>query len=211
MEKFKVGITGGIGSGKSTVCRLFAQWNVTIIDADALSHELTGPGGKAVAAIHEAFGSQAINAKGGMDRAYMRQRVFEDDSVRHTLQAIIHPLIRQEMLSKTTNATGEYVIYDIPLLVESLHKYKDLLNVICVVDCEESEQILRVQKRSGLSVEAIMNILKAQASREQRLAVANEVIFNGRGITHEQLQERAFALHQKWLLSARKLASASVD
>lgn len=209
MEKFKVGITGGIGSGKSTVCRLFAQWNVTIIDADALSHELTGPGGKAIAAIHEAFGSQAINAEGALDRAYMRQRAFEDVSARNKLQAIIHPLISQEMASKTASATGEYVIYDIPLLVESIHKYKDFLNVICVVDCEESEQILRVQNRSGLSVEAIMNIINAQASREQRLAVANEVIFNGSGVTHEQLQERAFALHQKWLLLARKLSNAN--
>ncbi len=208
MEKFKVGITGGIGSGKSTVCRLFAQWNVTIIDADAISHELTGPGGKAITAIRAAFGSQSINAEGGMDRAYMRQLAFDDAGARHQLQAIIHPLISQEMASKTASATGDYVIYDIPLLVESINKYKDFLDVICVVDCEVSEQLLRVKSRSGLSDEAIRNIIKAQASREQRLAVANEVIFNGSGVTHEQLEQRAFELHQKWLLSARKLAGA---
>lgn len=206
MEKFKVGITGGIGSGKSTVCRLFAQWNVTIIDADAISHELTGPGGKAITAIQSIFGKQAISAECGMNRAYMRKLVFEDAGVRHQLQAIIHPLINQEMAQKTASATGDYVIYDIPLLVESIHKYKDFLNVICVVDCEESEQVLRVQARSGLSVEAVMNIIRAQASREQRLAVATEVIFNGSEVTHEQLQKRAFELHQKWLLQAQKFS-----
>lgn len=206
MEKFKVGITGGIGSGKSTVCRLFAQWNVTIIDADAISHELTGPGGKAITAIQSIFGKPAISAEGGMNRAYMRKLVFEDAGVRHQLQAIIHPLINQEMAKKTASATGDYVIYDIPLLVESIHKYKDFLNVICVVDCEESEQLVRVQARSELSVEAVMNIIKAQASREQRLAVATEVIFNGSEVTHEQLQKRAFELHQKWLLQAQKFS-----
>lgn len=206
MEKFKVGITGGIGSGKSTVCRLFAQWNVSIIDADAISHELTQTGGKAIAPIRAAFGNQAINAEGAMDRAYMRKLAFEDVSARNKLQAIIHPLIGQETAVRTASATGDYVIYDIPLLVESIHKYKDFLHVVCVVDCEEAEQVSRVQKRSGLSEEAIMNIIKAQASREQRLAVATEVIFNGTGVTHEQLQEHAFELHQKWLLSAQKLA-----
>lgn len=206
MKKFKVGITGGIGSGKSTVCRFFQEWHVTIIDADAISHELTQAGGKAIPAIRAAFGDISITPEGAMNRVYMRELAFKDVSARKKLQDIIHPAIKEETALRTAQAEGVYIMYDIPLLVESINKYRDFLDVVCVVDCEESEQVLRVKNRSGLDTDAIMDIIRAQASREQRLAVANEVIFNGRGVNQGQLRQRAHELHQKWLLLAQQPA-----
>ena len=206
MKKLKVGITGGIGSGKSTVCRFFQEWQVTVIDADAISHELTQAGGKAIPAIRAAFGDISITPEGAMNRVYMRELAFKDVNARKKLQDIIHPAIKEETALRTERAEGVYIMYDIPLLVESINKYRDFLDVVCVVDCEESEQVLRVKKRSGLETDAVMDIIWAQASREQRLAVANEVIFNGRGVSQGQLRQRAHELHQKWLLLAQKPA-----
>ncbi len=196
---FRIGLTGGIGSGKSTVAGLLAAHGAAIIDADALARQLTQAGGQAMPAVAAAFGDQAVQPDGAMDRAYMRQRVFSDPGARRQLERILHPLIGEAMADAERRASGCYLVYDIPLLVESMEKYRGRLDRICVVDCEETEQIARVQARSGLTADAIADIIKAQASRQQRLAVADDVIFNGAGITLDRLKTRVQSVHQGWL------------
>lgn len=196
---YRIGLTGGIGSGKSTVSQLLAARGATVIDADALSRSLTQPGGKAMPAIAQTFGSRAVQADGAMDRAYMRQQVFQDAAKRRQLEQILHPLIGQATQAAAAAATGLYLVYDIPLLVESLARYRPIMDRICVVDCEETEQIARVQTRSGLSAQAVTDIMSTQASRQQRLAAADDVIFNGVGITLAMLEERVQRVHEHWL------------
>ncbi len=196
---FRIGLTGGIGSGKSTVSAMLAARGATVIDADAVSRSLTQAGGAAMPAIVATFGKDAVQADGAMDRAYMRQRVFEDAAVRRQLEQILHPLIGQAMQAAAEAARGIYLVYDIPLLVESLHKYRQRVDRICVVDCEETEQIARVQARSGLSPKTVAEIMSTQASREQRLAAADDVIFNGRDVTLAQLEARVQQAHEGWL------------
>ena len=196
---YRIGLTGGIGSGKSTVARLLAARGASIIDADALSRSLTQAGGPAMPAIADAFGTRAVQADGAMDRSYMRQQVFHDAEKRRRLEHILHPLIGQAMQSAAATATGLYLVYDIPLLVESLVRYRPIMDRICVVDCEETEQVARVQARSGLSVQAVNEIMSTQASRQQRLAAADDVIFNGTGITLVMLEDRVQQAHENWL------------
>jgi len=201
-------LTGGIGSGKSTVSRLLAARGASVIDADALSRALTQPGGQAMPAIAAEFGQQAVQADGAMDRSYMRQRVFDDVKVRRRLEQILHPLIGAAMQAAAQAATGLYLVYDIPLLVESLARYRPIMDRICVVDCEETEQIARVRARSGLSAQAVTDIMHTQASRAQRLAAADDVIFNGIGISPAMLEERVQQVHDGWLqLMAQRKAS----
>lgn len=205
---FRIGLTGGIGSGKSTVSRLLAARGASVIDADALSRALTQPGGQAMPAIAAEFGQQAVQADGAMDRSYMRQRVFDDVKVRRRLEQILHPLIGAAMQAAAQAATGLYLVYDIPLLVESLARYRPIMDRICVVDCEETEQIARVRARSGLSAQAVTDIMHTQASRAQRLAAADDVIFNGIGISPAMLEERVQQVHDGWLqLMAQRKAS----
>ena len=205
---FRIGLTGGIGSGKSTVAQLLAARGASVIDADALSRALTQPGGQAMPAIAAEFGQQAVQADGAMDRTYMRQRVFDDVKVRRRLEQILHPLIGAAMQAAAQAATGLYLVYDIPLLVESLARYRPIMDRICVVDCEETEQIARVRARSGLSAQAVTDIMNTQASRSQRLAAADDVIFNGMGISTAMLEERVQQVHDGWLqLMAQRKAS----
>ncbi|WP_242444353.1 dephospho-CoA kinase [Advenella sp. S44] len=196
---YKIGLTGGIGSGKSTVARLLSARGASVIDADALSRSLTEPGGLAIPAIADAFGARAIDVDGAMDRSYMREQVFQDAEKRRRLEHILHPLIGQAMQSAAATAKGLYLIYDIPLLVESLARYRPIMDRICVVDCEETEQVARVQARSGLSVQAVTEIMSTQASRQQRLAAADDVIFNGIGISFVMLEDRVQQVHENWL------------
>src|SRR5690606_15400104 len=136
-----------------------------------------------------------VQADGAMDRTYMRQRVFDDVKVRRRLEQILHPLIGAAMQAAAQAATGLYLVYDIPLLVESLARYRPIMDRICVVDCEETEQIARVRARSGLSAQAVTDIMNTQASRSQRLAAADDVIFNGMGISTAMLEERVQQVH----------------
>lgn len=196
---FRIGLTGGIGSGKSTVAQLLTARGATVIDADAMSRALTQAGGAAMPAIAAAFGDAAVQPDGAMDRAYMRKRVFEEADVRRQLEQILHPLIGQAMQAAADAASGVYLVYDIPLLVESLDRYRQMMDRICVVDCEETQQIARVQARSGLSVKTVTEIMSAQASRQQRLAAADDVIFNGIGVTLAMLDARVQQVHEGWL------------
>ena len=175
---FIVGLTGGIGSGKSTVADSFAHLGVPVIDTDVIARELTVPGGAALALIHDAFGDAVMRADGTLDRAALRRLVFADSSARLQLEAILHPRIRQVV--EGTIATlhhAPYVLIVIPLLVET-GGYRDLLNRVLVVDCPEAMQIERVMARSGLTHDEVAAVIAAQAGRAERLAAGDDVIAN---------------------------------
>ena len=176
---YVVGLTGGIGSGKSAVAELFAARGVPVIDTDAIAHELTAPGGAAMPAICAEFGDGAAGADGALDRAAMRAIVFADPSARKRLEAILHPMIRSESERRlAAHAAGSaYAILMVPLLIES-GDYRKRVNRIAVVDCAEATQIDRVMRRNGLARSEIERILAAQATRAERLAAADDVIDN---------------------------------
>ena len=174
---FIVGLTGGIGSGKSAAANRFGELGATVIDTDLIAHALTAPGGQAMTAIREAFGSTVIAADGSLDRKAMRDRAFADTLQRKRLEAILHPLIRAESERLAREATGAYVVLVVPLLVES-GTYRERCQRICVVDCPVELQIARVMARNGLSEAQVRAIMSTQATREDRLAAANDVIDN---------------------------------
>ncbi|WP_034296720.1 dephospho-CoA kinase [Herbaspirillum sp. RV1423] len=174
---FSVGLTGGIGSGKTTVANLFAERGAALIDTDAIAHQLTTPGGAAIASIRAAFGDGFIDADGAMDRARMRAHVFADAGARQRLESILHPLIRSETVRAAGEAHGDYLIFVVPLLVES-QQWRKRASRILVVDCTEEVQIARVMQRNGMTREQVQAIIAAQATRAERLAVADDVIEN---------------------------------
>lgn len=175
--RFAVGLTGGIGSGKSTVADLFAARSVAIIDTDLISHCLTAPGGAAMDAIHAEFGAPFLTADGALDRARMRAYVFEEPSARARLEAILHPLIRSETERAAQQAAGAYLMFVVPLLVES-GNWQERVDRVLVVDVPEEEQVRRVTQRSGLPAAQVRAIMAAQATRADRLAAADDVIDN---------------------------------
>ena len=193
---YVVGLTGGIGSGKSTVARLFEAHGATVIDADAIAHALTAAGGGAMPAIVAAFGPEVAEADGALDRAAMRRRVFEDPAQRERLEAILHPLIRAESERQVAAAPSPYVIQMVPLLIESGH-YRERCQRILVVDCPEAVQVARVVARSGLGGAAVARIMAAQASRDARLAAADDVVDNSGDPA--ALAPQVAALHQRYL------------
>ena len=194
---FKLGLTGGIGSGKTYVANLLAGWGASVIDTDQIAHALTAPEGLAIAPIRAAFGSDVISLEGALDRSKMRELVFSNPAKRVTLEEILHPLIAQEVLVQAKTATGLYAVFVVPLLVES-GRWRDRIDRLCVVDCDEATQIARVQARSGIPTDTIRRILDAQASREQRLAVADDIIVNSARTTVQQLEKQVLVLHEGW-------------
>jgi dephospho-CoA kinase len=196
---FTVGLTGGIGSGKSTVADCFAALGVPVIDTDVIARELTAPGGTALDAIRAVFGATVMQADGTLDRAVLRRRVFADSAARHQLEAILHPRIRQGVAQKLATLTAPYALIVIPLLVET-GDYRDVLNRVLVVDCPEAVQIARVMARSGLAHGEIKAILAAQAGRAERLAVADDIIVNT--VSLGALRAEVAALHQRYLALA---------
>ncbi len=194
---FVVGLTGGIGSGKSTVADHFAALGAGVVDADAIAHELTGAQGVAMPGIAAEFGQSVLRADGALDRAAMRQHVFFDPPAKSRLEAILHPLIRRESELRCRTAQGvPYVILAVPLLVES-GAYRELLRRILVVDCDEAVQISRVVARSGLSVAEVQAIMATQAARADRLAVADDIVLNNED--RESLASQILGLHQRYL------------
>lgn len=203
---FAVGLTGGIGSGKSLVADLLAARGAAIIDTDVIAHQLTAPGGAAMPAIREAFGNTVIGADGALDRAAMRERVFADPDARRTLEAILHPMIgEQTEMAARAAADAPYLVYVVPLLVES-GRWKSRVDRVLVVDCPESLQVERVMRRNQLPVAQVEAIMAAQASRSQRLAIADDVIVNdGERLHVESAVDR---LHADYLrLAAKKQAA----
>jgi dephospho-CoA kinase len=191
-----IGLTGGIGAGKSTVAALFAELGATVIDTDEIAHELTGRSGAAMPAIREAFGAGVIAADGSLDRPRMRALAFSDAEVRARLEQILHPLIRSEVARRTAAAVTPYVVVVVPLLVEKAG-YRETVDRIVVVDCPVEVQIGRVMRRSGLSRTEVERIIAAQASRDARLAVADDVILNDGDL--ERLRAAVRELHQRYL------------
>jgi dephospho-CoA kinase len=201
-----VGLTGGVGSGKSTVADFFVELGAALVDTDAIAHELTGLNGNAMPALLAAFGPSVANAAGAMDRAAMRQRVFADASARSVLEGILHPMIRQLSDQRCQSATAAYVILAVPLLVESA-TYRQRCDRILVVDCPENRQIERVMARNGLSADEVKAIMAAQASRTERLAVADDILMNDTDLPI--LKNRVLALHQKYLQYLDKKPNAN--
>jgi len=206
VSEFVVGLTGGIGSGKSTVADLFVEQGAALVDTDAIAHELTGPGGAAMPLLVEAFGAQVARPDGAMDRATMRRLVFADPAAKLRLEGILHPLIRQLSAERCRAATAPYVILAVPLLVES-GTYRERCDRIVVVDCPESLQIERVIARNGMRRDEVLAIMAAQASRAQRLAVADDVVVNDAGRT--KIYDRVAELHLKYLLLSAEKVKAS--
>jgi dephospho-CoA kinase len=204
---YRVGLTGGIGSGKSKVADLLARWGAAIVDTDVIAHDLTAPGGAAIEPIRQAFGPEVIAANGALDRAAMRDLVFQSPESRKRLEAILHPMIRSETQARASVAKGCYVVFVVPLLVES-GRWAEALDRVCVVDCDPETQVARVQARSGLTREAIERIMSAQASREARLAAAHDVVFNGSDTSLELLESRVRALHEVWCTQAQQQPAA---
>jgi len=195
--KFKVGLTGGIGSGKTQVANLLAGWGASVIDTDLIAHSLTAPSGQAIEPIRQAFGAAVIEPSGALNRALMRELVFANQARRVELEAILHPMIAQAVDHEAEQAQGLYVVFVVPLLVES-GRWRQKIDRLCVVDCDQGTQIERVQSRSSLELSTIQKILAAQATREQRLAVADDVIDNSKAVTMNDLEKQVLVLHQGW-------------
>lgn len=206
MSRYVVGLTGGIGSGKSTVADLFVAQGAGLVDTDAIAHELTQAGGAAMPALVAGFGPAILAADGALDRAAMRQLAFADPSARSRLEGILHPLIRQISAERCTAAKEPYVILAVPLLVES-GNYRDRCDRIVVVDCPENLQIARVMARNGLAEDEVKSIMAAQATRQQRLDIADDVVVNDADLT--KLVKQVGIHHSNYLaLSAEKLKAS---
>lgn len=192
-----VGLTGGIGCGKSTVAQMLARHGAWVIDTDAISRALTAPGGAAIEPLRQQFGPEFIDASGALDRARMRDLVFRVPFERQRLEALLHPLIRAETQKQAAAAAPDQIIvFDVPLLVES-RDWRDRVDAVLVVDCSPETQIQRVMQRSGLDREAVLRIIAQQATREQRLAVADAVITN-EGLSLDELETRVRKLWDDW-------------
>lgn len=177
-QPYRIGLTGGIGSGKSTVAAIWATLGAVIIDADALSRATTSAGGSAIPAIVQTFGAQVLTYDGALDRQKMRGLVFSNPEARKKLEAIVHPLVAACITDATAQAkSAQCIVHDIPLLVESSH-WRAQLDSIVVIDCSKATQIQRLQQRDQLQTSAIEAVIGAQASRAVRLSAADHVIFN---------------------------------
>jgi len=198
---FVVSLTGGIGSGKSAVAALFARRGVTVVDTDAIAHELTSPGGGAMEAILESFGSDFITPEGALDRARMRALVFRDPQSKRRLERILHPRIRAESAVRIAAASSPYVILVVPLLVEAgvdRARYQRVM----VVDCDEDVQIERVMRRSHLPDDEVRRIMASQVGRQERREAADDVVDNSEGL--DDLEPQVEALHRRYLALARE-------
>lgn len=190
-----VGLTGGIGSGKSTVSAVFESLGVPVIDADQLAHQLVAPGQAALEEIRETFGERCIKADGHLDRAFIRQKVFSNSDEKQKLESILHPRIRNRIVAWIAGLESPYCLVVIPLLLET--GQTDLVDRILVVDTPENEQLTRVAARDGLSHNAILAIMDSQTDRETRLAAADDVIENSSDIA--SLESKVRKLHSYYL------------
>jgi len=200
MTALHLGLTGGIGSGKSTVAALWAERGATVIDADAISRATTAAQGAALPAIAAQFGPALIGADGALDRAAMRDLIYRDPAARARLEAIVHPLVGQETERQVARAQQQgapLLVFDIPLLAESGARWRARLDRVLVVDCEPEVQIRRVMARNQLPREQVQAIMAAQATRAQRLAAADWVLFNGEGVTVRDLSRQIHALAER--------------
>jgi dephospho-CoA kinase len=198
LRMFSIGLTGGIGSGKSTVADMFAARGVPLVDTDLIAHQVTAPGGVAMPLIASEFGGAFVAADGSLDRAKMRALVFSDDTAKARLERIVHPLIRAETERQRLAAGGAYHIVVVPLLVES-GDWKSRVRRVLVVDCAVETQIARVMKRNGFEREQVLAIIAKQATREARLAAADDIVTNDAETALGTLEREVEALHARYL------------
>jgi len=201
MGKLVVGVTGGIGSGKTTVAKLFETLGAGLVDTDEIAHELTRAGQPAVEQIRKQFGQEYLDAEGAMHRGRMRALVFSDAQARSKLEAILHPLIRTAAEARVDSSPAAYVLLIVALLVET-GSYRGPVQRVLVVDCDEELQVTRVMRRGGLSEQQARAIIASQATREQRLHAADDVITNNAGLA--ELAEQVRRLHLRYLALAAK-------
>jgi len=204
VSKFIIGVTGGIGSGKSTVAGLFAKYGAGVVDTDAISHQLTAPGGAAISAIREKFGEAFINESGGLNRTALRDYVFNHPPARKQLEGIMHGRIRDAVHAALEAATQPYVLLVVPLLIE-VGSYRPLLSRVLVVDCDEELQIKRASARRDMSLQAVHAIMAAQTDRKTRLRVADDVVENNGDL--ESLESVVRTLDRQY----RAMAAGQVD
>lgn len=195
---YVVGVTGGIGSGKTTVANLFAEKGIEVIDADVIARQVVEPGTEGLKAIAEKFGATMLNQDGTLNRTALREHVFSHPQDKNWLNGLLHPQIRQEMMTQTARATSPYCLLVIPLLVEN--GLQSLCQRVLVVDVSEATQIARTVQRDQVSPEQVENILAAQASRAQRLEAADDIIVNETDST--ALSEQVETLHRQYLALA---------
>lgn len=197
----RVALTGGIASGKSTVARLFAEFGIPVIDTDVIARQLVQPGEPALEEIRAAFGDEVFDAEGRLDRKSMRKIVFADPARRKLLESILHPRIREAVVAQSGSVAGPYQIITVPLLVGS--PLQEFMDRILVVDCDEETQLSRLLARDVETVNQARRIVAAQASRQERLAIADDVISNDAELT--STRDQVDALHSKYLILAESL------
>jgi dephospho-CoA kinase len=203
-----IGLTGGIGCGKTTVANMFAALGATVVDTDLIAHSMTVPGGPAMPAIRAEFGEPYLTPEGALDRAAMRALVFSDPGARQRLEAILHPMIRAAADAEAAAANGAYVIYVVPLLIES-GSWRGRVARVLAIDCPEAMQISRVMARNGLQEAQVKAIMATQVSRQQRLAAADDIISNDDGIA--ALAPQIDALHQNYLAISAGMARIPIE
>jgi dephospho-CoA kinase len=191
-----VGLTGGIGSGKSAAAERFAQHGIVVIDTDTIARELTGAHGSAMPTIRKHFGDEFITPDGTLNRDLMRQKVFSDPAAKKKLEAILHPMIRAESIKRIHEAKSAYVILAVPLLFET-GGYAGLINTTLVIDCDEAVQIRRTMSRSGMTQEQVRSVMAAQLPRAERLKHADHIIDNNGTI--DDLSQQVDRLHKQYL------------
>ena len=191
-----IGLTGGIGSGKSAAADEFARLGATVVDADAIAHELTNAGGAAIPGVRNLFGDAYVDASGAMDRRKMRELVFADPVGKRRLEGLLHPLIREESLRQLAAATGPYVVHVVPLLIES-PDYRRRVDRVLVIDCPDELRLARVKARSQLAEDEVRRIIATQATAAMRRAAADDLVDNGGGL--EELHAQVRALHRRYL------------
>lgn len=200
---YVVAITGGIGSGKTTVANQFAALGIEVVDADLIAREVVAPGTPALAAIASHFGAEMLTEQGLLDRRVLRERIFSDPAAKSWLNALLHPIIRSEMLRQCAAVSSPYCLLVVPLLVEN--RLTELADRVLVIDVDEATQIERTCHRDGVSREQAQAILASQASRSERLAMADDVLDNQSGTT-ETIRARILALHETYLAFASQQA-----
>ncbi len=198
---FCIGLTGGIGSGKSSAAEMFGELGAGVVDTDAIAHELTRAGGAAIEAIRGAFGAEYIASDGGLDRARMRRFVFRDPDAKTRLEGILHPLIGAQSRARVAAAQQPYVVLVVPLLLET-GACRDLVQRVLVVDCSEERQLARAMQRSRLPADEVRAIMAAQLPRSGRREQADDVIDNDGGM--DALRHQVAQLHEKYLRLARR-------
>jgi len=204
LTRFSIGLTGGIGCGKTTVADLFAARGASVIDTDQIAHSLTAAGGAAMPALIEAFGPGFATQDGALDRARMRALVFAEPGARARLEAILHPRIREATASAALLATGPYVIFVVPLLIES-GTWRERVARVLAIDCPEDMQVARVMARNNMTEAQVRAIMAAQVTRARRLEAADDVILNDDGL--DALLPQVERLHAFYLDEAARLAS----